>query len=79
VSRTLLLDTSVAVAYLVADHAQHEVVTDRVEGAELGLAGHTAFEVYSVLTRLPPLCDVLPPLLSVEAELLTPSSEAGQA
>jgi predicted nucleic acid-binding protein len=53
VSRTLLLDTSVAVAYIVADHDQHEAVTSRVEGCELGLAGHAAFEVYSVLTRLP--------------------------
>lgn len=52
-SPTLLLDTSVAVALVMADHEQHEVVTARVEGAELGLAGHAAYEVYSVLTRLP--------------------------
>jgi len=31
----------------------HEAVTQRTRGATLGLAGHAAFETYSVLTRLP--------------------------
>jgi predicted nucleic acid-binding protein len=50
----LLVDTSVAVALSVGDHAQHEVVSRAVRGRSLGLAGHAAFETFSVLTRLPP-------------------------
>lgn len=48
-----LVDTSAAVALLVADHEHHEstfrVLVDRL----LGLSGHAAFETFSVLTRLP--------------------------
>ena len=50
----LLVDTSVAVALVVADHAAHAAVIDSVGRRHLGLAGHAAFETYSVLTRLPP-------------------------
>lgn len=49
----LLVDTSVAVAMSVADHAHHELVFHALSGRRLGLAGHAAFETYSVLTRLP--------------------------
>lgn len=49
----LLLDTSAAVALLVADHPSHPDVRERLSGRTLGLAGHAAFETYSVLTRLP--------------------------
>jgi predicted nucleic acid-binding protein len=48
-----LVDTSVAVALVVADHEQHESVSDGLVGRRLGLAGHAAFETFSVLTRLP--------------------------
>jgi predicted nucleic acid-binding protein len=48
-----LVDTSVAVALTVADHAQHEVTFAALGGRRLGLAGHAAFETFSVLTRLP--------------------------
>ncbi len=51
---TLLVDTSVAVALVVADHAAHRAVVEGLEGRRLGLSGHAAFESYSVLTRLPP-------------------------
>ena len=51
--RPLLLDTSAAVAFLVADHAQHEEVFAALAAHRLGLAGHAAFETFSVLTRLP--------------------------
>ncbi len=51
--RQLLVDTSVAVALLVADHQQHREVTSALGGMQLGLAGHAAFETFSVLTRLP--------------------------
>jgi len=49
-----LVDTSVAVPLLVVDHAQHQAVSDAVGTRVLGLAGHAAFEAFSVLTRLPP-------------------------
>ncbi len=52
--RPLLVDTSVAVALLVADHEQHDLVFAAIGGQRLGLAGHAAFETFSVLTRLPP-------------------------
>jgi predicted nucleic acid-binding protein len=50
----LLVDTSVAVALVVADHHQHDAVVAAVGARRLGLAGHAAFETFSVLTRLPP-------------------------
>ena len=50
----LLVDTSVAVALAVADHADHATTADALAGRRLGLAGHAAFETFSVLTRLPP-------------------------
>ena len=50
----LLVDTSVAVALVVADHEHHDVVVAAVGAKRLGLAGHAAFETFSVLTRLPP-------------------------
>ena len=49
----LLVDTSVAVALTVADHEHHDETFEALEGNCLGLAGHAAFETYSVLTRLP--------------------------
>lgn len=49
----LLVDTSVAVALLVADHKHHQTTFDHVGQQALGLAGHAAFETFSVLTRLP--------------------------
>jgi len=50
----LLVDTSVAVPLVVADHEHHASVTRAVGRRRLGLAGHAAFETFSVLTRLPP-------------------------
>lgn len=49
-----LVDTSVAVALVVADHAYHEAASEALTTRRLGLAGHAAFETFSVLTRLPP-------------------------
>ncbi|BBX97216.1 type II toxin-antitoxin system VapC family toxin [Mycobacterium lacus] len=51
---TVLVDTSVAVALVVADHDHHEDTFQALRGRTLGLAGHAAFETFSVLTRLPP-------------------------
>jgi len=50
----VLVDTSVAVPIVVADHEGHAETLDVVHGYRLGLAGHAWFETYSVLTRLPP-------------------------
>jgi predicted nucleic acid-binding protein len=50
----LLVDTSVAVALVVVDHDHHEETFQAVAHRLLGLAGHAAFETFSVLTRLPP-------------------------
>jgi predicted nucleic acid-binding protein len=50
---TVLVDTSVAVALVVADHAHHPDTFKALRGRPLGLAGHAAFETFSVLTRLP--------------------------
>jgi predicted nucleic acid-binding protein len=48
-----LVDTSVAVALCVADHEGRAACRAVVDGRRIGLAGHAAFETYSVLTRLP--------------------------
>jgi predicted nucleic acid-binding protein len=49
----LLLDTSAAIALVTPTHEAHETVFERVHTVRLGLAGHAAFETYSVLTRQP--------------------------
>jgi predicted nucleic acid-binding protein len=50
----LLCDTSAAVALVVRGHEHHEAVRAAAGRGRLGLAGHAAFETFSVLTRLPP-------------------------
>lgn len=50
----VLVDTSTAIAFLVADHDDHAATFDALASRQLGLAGHAAFETFSVLTRLPP-------------------------
>lgn len=49
----ILVDTSVAVPLVVADHRDHDAVREALAGRRLGLSGHAAFETFSVLTRLP--------------------------
>ncbi|MGH3549214.1 MAG: PIN domain-containing protein [Pseudonocardiaceae bacterium] len=49
----LLLDTSIAVPALVADHEHHAPALRLVTSNPVSLAGHAWFETYSVLTRLP--------------------------
>jgi predicted nucleic acid-binding protein len=49
----ILVDTSVAVPLVTRDHTDHAAVTSAVGRRRAGLAGHAAFETYSVLTRLP--------------------------
>jgi predicted nucleic acid-binding protein len=50
----LLIDTSVAVALAVAGHDHHQATRMAIRDRSCGLAGHAAFETFSVLTRLPP-------------------------
>jgi predicted nucleic acid-binding protein len=48
------LDTSTAIALLVADHEDHHATLEATHGMRLSLAGHAWFETFSVLTRMPP-------------------------
>lgn len=50
----VLVDTSVAVSLVVSDHDHHADTSQALRGQRLGLAGHAAFETFSVLTRMPP-------------------------
>lgn len=56
----VLVDTSAAVALVVGDHQYHRLTIESLDGRRLGLAGHAAFETFSVLTRLPPPARRLP-------------------
>ncbi len=49
----VLVDTSTAVALTVSDHRDHDATFEALADRRLGLAGHAAFEAFSVLTRLP--------------------------
>jgi predicted nucleic acid-binding protein len=48
-----LVDTSVAVALSVMGHEGRAAALAVLKGRRFGLAGHAAFETFSVLTRLP--------------------------
>jgi predicted nucleic acid-binding protein len=50
---TLALDTSAAVALLMASHMAHRTVRDRLRDHDLVLTQQSLAETYSVLTRLP--------------------------
>lgn len=50
---SVLADTSAAVAVVLPDHVHHQAARARLDAEVCGLAGHAAFEAYSVLTRLP--------------------------
>lgn len=50
----LLIDTSVAIALAAVGHEHHQATRKAIGGRSCGLAGHAAFETFSVLTRLPP-------------------------
>jgi predicted nucleic acid-binding protein len=60
----LLVDTSVAVALCVADHEGRAPSRGVVEGRRIGIAGHAAWETFSVLTRLPPPARLSPAVAS---------------
>lgn len=54
------VDTSVAVAALDGSHEAHLVCRSAAQLRQPALAGHAAFETYSVLTRLPGAARVRP-------------------
>jgi predicted nucleic acid-binding protein len=56
----LLVDTSVAVALCSLDHVGRQASVAAVAGHRIGLAGHAAFETFSVLTRLPGAARITP-------------------
>lgn len=56
----LLVDTSVAVALCLLDHVGRSASVAAVGGCRIGLAGHAAFETFSVLTRLPGAARISP-------------------
>lgn len=64
---TAAVDTSVAVATLDAAHAAHEPCREEVRSLRPAIAGHAAFETFSVLTRMRGALAVEPP---VAGELL---------
>ena len=49
----LLLDTSAALALVDPANECHDAVLNMTHGRLIGLSGHAAFELFSVLTRLP--------------------------
>ena len=53
-SEPCLLDTSAATAFVQPSHVAHATTYAALVGRPKGLAGHAAFEMYSVLTRLAP-------------------------
>lgn len=53
-TEAVLLDTSAAMAFVLPRSEAHDAMLARALAEPKGLAGHAAFETYSVLTRLPP-------------------------
>lgn len=53
-SEPCLLDTSAALAFVQPSHGAHATTYAALAGRPKGLAGHAAFETYSLLTRLAP-------------------------
>lgn len=47
------VDTSVALALLIASHRHHDAARAWLSGRKVALSGHAAAETFSVLTRLP--------------------------
>ncbi|QYM64435.1 PIN domain-containing protein [Microbacterium sp. Se5.02b] len=75
-SADLLLDTSAALALIHDMNPAHEQVRLRTKDLRLGLAGHAAFETYSVLTRMPGAARVTPARAVEIIERAFPSSVA---
>lgn len=51
--KTIAIDTSVALALLVANHPHHRRTSEWAQGRKLALCAHSLVETFSVLTRLP--------------------------
>jgi len=59
-NRAWALDTSVAVPYLDETHLAHSACVAEIGSTRPSLAGHAAYETYSVLTRLPGATRIAP-------------------
>lgn len=70
----VLLDTSCAVAIMVGGHEHQEATESAIAGRNVGLAGHARFELFSVLTRLPPQLRRSPKVVADSITLNFPSS-----
>lgn len=70
----VLVDTSVAIALVVADHEHHITTVEALRGRRVGLSGHAAFETFSVLTRLPPPARRTPETVARVLEVNFPES-----
>lgn len=66
------VDTSVAVAALDAGHAAHDVCLSAVRERRPGLAGHAAYETFSVLTRMPGVLSIDAPTAQDIVSLVFP-------
>lgn len=67
---TVLVDTSVAVAPVVADHDHHEDTFQALRGRTLGLAGHAAFERRTLATVAKLLAHTFPATFAPGARLV---------
>lgn len=68
------VDASVAVPALDAGHAAHVVCRAAVIEHRPALAGHAAFETYSVLTRMPGPLAIDPPSAAAAIQRLCPEA-----
>jgi len=72
-AKSWCVDTSVAVAALDASHDAHEACRTAAQRRRPAIAGHAAFETYSVLTRLPGAGRVRPLVASAAIAAAFPS------
>lgn len=69
-----LVDSSVAVPLCSQDHPDHAAMWTAVGARTLGLAGHAAFETYSVLSRLHAPLRISPPTILEMFRLTFPAT-----
>ncbi len=74
----IVVDTSVAVPFLLSSHVEHSRVRSFLRGLPLVLSAHSLAETYSVLTRLPGdarvAADDAVALLDADFRVVTPSA-----
>lgn len=60
----VLVDSSAAIALVLEGHEHHAAAFAALGRRHRGLAGHAAFETYSVLTRVPGASRMTPPTVT---------------